>query len=126
MLAMYDKSLILEKLKQVLEAMNRINRRFSGIKSPDDFLITDDALDKLDAIAMMIITIGENIKKIDKETNGSLLNRFPKIDWMGVKGVRDVLSHAYFDIDAEEIFNICHNDIGPLMDVVSQMIKDFE
>lgn len=54
------------------------------------------------------------------------MNRFPKIDWMGVKGVRDVLSHTYFDIDAEEIFNICHNDIGPLMGVVHQMIKDFE
>jgi hypothetical protein len=36
------------------------------IRSPDDFLNSNDGLDRMDGIAMMLIAIGENIKKIDK------------------------------------------------------------
>ena len=28
-----------------------------------------------------------------------------------VKGIRDILSHHYFDLDAEVIFNICKKDV---------------
>ena len=35
---MYDATLLLEKLGQIEEALARIERRFTGINSPDDFL----------------------------------------------------------------------------------------
>lgn len=38
---------------------------------------------------MMLIAVGENFKKIDKETDGNLLNDYPNINWTGVKGIRD-------------------------------------
>ncbi|WP_255353127.1 hypothetical protein [Planktothricoides sp. SR001] len=38
---MSDQSLIYEKLLQIEAALERINRRFSGIESPDDFLDSD-------------------------------------------------------------------------------------
>ena len=111
---MYDKSLVLELINEIEEAFSRIDRRFSIINTPDDFVSSDDGLDRLDAIAMMLIAIGENIKKIDKITQGELLARHPEIPWPGVKGVRDVLAHDYFNIDNEEIYNICSNDLQPL------------
>ena len=111
---MYDNSLVLALMDEIEEAFSRIDRRFSIIKTPDDFVNSDDGLDRLDAIAMMLIAIGENIKKIDKITQGELLARHPEIPWPGVKGVRDVLAHDYFNIDNEEIYNICSNDLQPL------------
>ncbi|MBW1759325.1 MAG: hypothetical protein JRI88_03225 [Deltaproteobacteria bacterium] len=57
---MYDKTLLLEKLQQIDEALGRIERRSSSIKTADDFLDSDMGLDMLDAIAMMLIVIGEN------------------------------------------------------------------
>ena len=111
---MYDNSLVLELMDEIEEAFSRIDRRFSIIKTPDDFVSSDDGLDRLDAIAMMLIAIGENNKKIDKITQGELLARHPEIQWPGVKGVRDVLAHDYFNIDNEEIYNICSNDLQPL------------
>lgn len=36
------------------------------------------------------------------------------IEWKDVKGVRDVIAHRYFDIDAYEIFNIVDNDIDTI------------
>ncbi len=124
---MYDATLLLEKLEQIDEALAKIQRRFSSINSPDDFLDSDKGQDMLDGIAMMLIAIGENFKKIDTETEGKFLtHHYPDIHWSGVKGVRDVLSHQYFNIDAEEIFYICTNDLQPLHTAVQEMIKELE
>lgn len=120
---MPDRTLLIEKLEQIEEALNRMKRRFSGICSSDDFLDSPEGLDKLDGICMMLIAVGESFKKIDTETNGKLLAHHPEINWKGVKGVRDVLSHNYFNIDAEEIFFICRNNLEPLREAVSRMLK---
>jgi len=58
---MYDKALILDILDEIDEAIRRIERRFSEINNPDDFIESDGGLDRLDAIGMMLISIGENI-----------------------------------------------------------------
>ncbi|MBF0100147.1 MAG: DUF86 domain-containing protein [Desulfobacterales bacterium] len=120
---MFDWLLLKEKLEQILEALITVQRRFSKITTPDDFIVSDHGLDMLDAIAMLLIAIGKNFKKIDKETNGSFLKKYPNIDWRGVKGIRDVLSHDYFNIDHEEIYNICESDLLPLIETVHIMIK---
>jgi uncharacterized protein with HEPN domain len=101
---MYDVSLLKEKLEQIRDALLRIQKRFVGITKPEDFARDDSSQDKLDAIAMMLIAMGESFKKIDRQTEGKLLARYPQIDWKGVKGIRDVLAHDYFDIDMEEIY----------------------
>lgn len=120
---MSDPTLLIEKLEQIQEALSRVERRFSNILSPNDFLDTPEGVDKLDAISMMLIAVGESFKKIDTETGGTLLALHPEIDWKGVKGVRDVLSHNYFNIDAEQIFFICQNNIKPLRHSVFKMLK---
>jgi hypothetical protein len=53
---MYDKTLLKEKLEQIMDALQRINRRFAGIETPLDFLATDVNHDKLDAISMLLIS----------------------------------------------------------------------
>ena len=124
---MYDITLLLEKLLQIDEALAKIERRFANISSPDDFLDSDEGLDMLDGIAMMLIAIGENFKKIDKETEGKMLaENYPDIHWSGIKGVRDILSHQYFNIDAEEIYYICKDNLQPLRNAVREMIKELK
>ena len=120
---MYDKEIVIEIIEQILEALKIIKRRSKNINSPDDFLNSDNGLDMLDAICMQLIAVGESIKKIDKITNGKLLKKYPNIDWKGIKGVRDIISHHYFDLDAEEIFNICDNNIEPLAKTLIKIIK---
>jgi uncharacterized protein with HEPN domain len=107
---MYDKGRIIELLEQIDEAIAKIERRFKSVKTPDDFVNTNKGADCLDSIAMMLIAIGENIKAIDKVSKKSILQKYPDIYWPGVKGVRDILAHDYFNIDPEEIFGICSKD----------------
>jgi uncharacterized protein with HEPN domain len=123
---MYDKSLAQEILKQVFQATQRICTRFEPIKSPDDFTESESGIEKLDSICMQLIAIGESLKNLDKITDNSLLPKYPQIDWKKVKAMRDVISHQYFDLDAEAIFDVCENHIDLLADTLQKMIRDMK
>lgn len=73
---------------------------------------------------MRLVAIGEGFKNIDKLSNNSLLENYSEIPWKQVKGIRDILSHHYFDMDAETIFDVSKNEIPKLSKVVNQIILD--
>ncbi len=75
---------------------------------------------------MMLIALGESCKHLDKLTNGELLSRYPEMDWKGVKGMRDVISHHYFDINAEIVFAVCKKNIPSLHAILERMIREFD
>lgn len=123
---MSDTALIREVLSQILEAANRIAWRFAPISKVDDFLDSPEGLEKLDSICMMLIAIGESLKNLDKLTDGKLLAGYPEVDWKGAKGVRDIISHHYFDLDAELIFGICKKDMPGLQQTVAKMVQELK
>lgn len=121
---MFDKKLILEILEQILNATQTIQRRFEPIQAANDFTDSEGGIEKLDAICMQIIAIGESLKSLDKITENSLLPRYPGIDWKKIKGMRDIISHHYFDVDADLIYDVCANHIGILGEKIQNMIND--
>ena len=123
---MYDAELLVDRLRTLLEALERIPRRFAHIAAPDDFYAGDAGIDRMDAICMILIAAGEELKNIDRKTEGKLLSRYPDVKWRGVMGVRDVLAHGYFQVNAEQLFAICRNDIPELIETVKTMIQDIE
>lgn len=123
---MYDIELVREILRQVLGAAQTIAKRFAPITSPEDFVSSEEGLEKLDAICMQLIAIGESVKHLDKVTEGTLLPRYPQIEWKRVMGMRDVLSHHYFDLDAEVVYSVCANHIEVLAQAVQRMLADLE
>jgi uncharacterized protein with HEPN domain len=120
---MPDLIMVKDILEQILSALQKIQWRFKPIESADDFTNTPQGMEKLDSICMLLIAIGESCKKIDHLTNGNLLSLYPEIDWKGVKGLRDIISHHYFDVDAEEIYLICSEQISILNETVQKMLK---
>jgi len=121
---MYDRHLVLEILTQIYQAAATISKRFEPIKSANDFTDSEGGAEKLDAICMQLIAIGESLKNIDKITNKSLFDKYPQIEWDKIKGMRDIISHHYFDVDAEVIFDVCKNHIDNLAKAINQIIKD--
>ena len=123
---MSDKELmVLSTLEDIVFSIELIISRFEKIESSDDFL-EGDGLEKLDSISMRLVAIGEGFKNIDKLTDKKLLPQYPMVDWKGVKGVRDILSHHYFQLDAETIFEICDNYLDELLSVSKSMIGSIE
>jgi uncharacterized protein with HEPN domain len=121
---MYDNGLVLDILQQVFEATQKIEQRFERIETVSDFTDSAFGMERLDSICMLLIAIGESLQNIDKITSGELLRQYPEIDWKGAKGLRDIIAHQYFNIDAEEIFWVCEKHIPPLTQTVSKMIAD--
>lgn len=121
---MSDREMVSELLQQTLDAVERIIKRFEPVDSADFFSDTPGGMEKLDAICMLLIAVGESLKRIDKITNKSLLQGYPDVDWKGVKGMRDIISHHYFDVDAEEIFWVCENHIAVLAETLEKIIAD--
>jgi uncharacterized protein with HEPN domain len=118
--------MVLGTLEEIAHSLVLIRKRFDPIRSTDDFLADESGLTTLDSISMRLIAIGEAFKNIDKLTDKKLLVHYPQINWKGVKGIRDILSHHYFDLDAETIYVICRDEIAPLTEVVDTMIASLK
>ena len=121
---MYDKEVAKEIVSQMLTAVARVQRRAAGITSANDFVTSEEGIDKFDAIAMMLIALGESCKNLDKVTSGQLLPNYPQVDWKGVMGLRDIMSHHYFDANAEAIFTVCKKHIPAMKPVLETILKE--
>ena len=117
-----NKSLALDILHDILSAIERLEKRTEKIHSVDDFLGSSDGMILLDAICMLLIAIGESLKNLDKVTDGELLPTYPSVPWKQVKGLRDIISHHYFDDDADQILWIVKNEITPLKNAINFFI----
>lgn len=121
---MYDKELVLDILEQIIEAIAIIQERCTFASCQNDFMDSKEGQEKLDSICMKLIAVGESLKSLDKITDKKLLVAYPQIEWKKIKGIRDFISHHYFDLDAEVIFGICKNNISDLLAVLQQMQND--
>ena len=87
-------------------------------------LADDNSLMLLDSLCMQLIAIGEGVKKIDKITNKSLFKSYPQIPWREVAAMRDILSHHYFDLNGEIVFEVTTKQIENLQKVLKDIKND--
>ena len=123
---MYDKTLVIDGLRDIEEALLHIIDRTSRIKAAEDFATTPTGVDMLDVATIRLMAVGEEIKKINKRTQGQLLVHYPNIDWKKITDLRNIIAHEYFHIDAVEIFDTVQNDVQPLLTTIQQIIADLE
>lgn len=126
MQSMYDKEIISDLLEKMIEATEKILRRTQNINLVDDFLKDDNSLMLLDSLCMQLIAIGESVKKIDKITDKKLLVNYPEIPWKRVAGMRDIISHHYFDLNADIIFEVTSEHIENLQITLKKIAKDIQ
>lgn len=66
--------------------------------------------------------IGEACKNIPDY----IRNQYPQIDWRGFAGLRDIITHQYFGIDYNVIWDTVINEVPPMYATVINIIKSFE
>jgi len=44
----------------------------------------------------------------------------------GAKGLRDVIAHNYFDLDAELIFEVVKNELPPMLSTLQKIKSDIQ
>ena len=121
-----SKGIALDILEDILSAIERLEERTKDIHSIDDFTGSSSGIVLLDATCMLLIAIGESLKNLDKTTNGKLLPTYPSIPWKNVKGLRDIIAHHYFDVDASQILWIIKNELSPLKKAICFFIEELK
>jgi uncharacterized protein with HEPN domain len=120
----FDIEIALDSLQKIKTMLELIIERAKVVKTPDDFLRSPGGMMRLDAICMNLIALGETVKGLDKQTNAQLLKNYPDVYWRGVMGMRDKISHHYFEIDTDVVFRTLEEDIPKMKPVVEKMIVD--
>lgn len=82
---------------------------------------TASGMKKMDAICMMLIVIGESLKNLDKITEEKLLSCYPDVDWRKAKGLRNIITHHYANINAETVFFTRKRKIPLLLDTIQRI-----
>ena len=111
------------KGREVIDYLNDIDDSISDILNfAADMTVDEFEADKKTQYAVIhcLEVIGEAVKKIPDD----LKNRYNKIPWKEIAGMRDKLIHDYFGVDLETVWTTIAEDIPPLKELIGQIIED--
>ncbi|WP_340112507.1 HepT-like ribonuclease domain-containing protein [Maribellus mangrovi] len=123
---MFDKILAFDLITLIEDNLNTVRQRTRSVTSSDDFTSSEAGMILLDSVCMKLVAVGESIKNLDKVSNKELLPKYPQIQWKQAMGMRDIIVHHYFDVDAEQIFNTLREDIPLLLSVLATIKSDLK
>ena len=106
-------------LQELLTSIQKIALYSADYRNGDDFYHDQKSFD---ASMMQFVVIGEIITRLDS----SYKTEHPQIPWQKIKNFRNIIAHDYFGIDADEIWDICFEDLEAYEKVVIKLIKEID
>ena len=103
-------------LSHILESISEIEKYLEGI-SEDEFSRSTQIQD---AVVRRLEIIGEASKNIPP----SLKEKYPKIPWRKITGMRDVLIHGYFGVNMKLVWDASTQDIMELKKEIKMILKE--
>jgi uncharacterized protein with HEPN domain len=118
----HNKQIVKNLLAQINSSLKLISEWNVNIKAPEEYLVSPEGMRTLAATCMLLESIGEAVKKVDKLLPDYLQNVAPDIPWKQIKGMRDHIAHGYFDIDADVIYDAVVNDVDSLKTAIDALL----
>ena len=103
-------------LYDIFQSVEKIEAFTRGISF--DQLMLDERTK--DAILRNLQVIGEASKNLPE----SLIADHPEVDWSGLAGVRDIVTHRYFRVDWHLLWTSIHEELPVLKDQVRDLMKE--
>jgi uncharacterized protein with HEPN domain len=72
------------------------------------------------AVTRAIGIVGEAASKVSNE----LRDQMPQIPWSAIVGMRNILIHAYFDVELDEVWDTVTTDLPPLIVEIEKMVNE--
>jgi uncharacterized protein with HEPN domain len=100
-------------LDDILEAADRIQKYTKSLT------LTDFRKNKMtvDATLRNLEVIGEAAKNLPDDVK----KKHPEIEWKKISGLRDILIHAYPNVDLETVWDIIENKIPELKKQIKEI-----
>ena len=102
-------------LEDIQVSAAKIQRYTKGLSFEDFFgneLVFDAVLRNLEII-------GEAAKNVPTEVR----QRYPDVEWRRIAGLRDVLAHAYFNLENVILWDIVQNRVSLLLKQVEHILE---
>jgi uncharacterized protein with HEPN domain len=74
------------------------------------------------AFERVMEVLGEAVKRLPDE----LRSRYPAVDWRGIAGMRDRVSHGYDAVDYEVLWRAVQDRVPGLLSTIERMLRDLE
>lgn len=103
-------------LLAIVDCCSKIEK-FIALQSNADTFFEDQKT--FDAVLMNLIVIGESVARISEDTKV----RESQIPWLKIKGLRNIVAHDYFGVDAEEIWQIIKTNLPEFERELIQLLK---
>lgn len=111
-----DTARLLDYLVHIVQAIGRIKHYTAGMKDRD---FRNSELVQ-DAVVRNIEIIGEAAKNIERH-HPEFAAQHPEVPWAVIYAMRNRVSHGYFDVDLDVVWNTIGNDLPDLERQVLQL-----
>ena len=105
-----------ERLKDILRAIERIVGYTDGL-SYEQFCADGRTME---AVQYNFIVIGEAVSHLPPD----LIESHPEIPWPEMRGLRNVVAHAYFAVSSSVLWQTARSDLVPLVESVRTLIGE--
>ncbi len=105
-----------EYLEHILDEARYLNSVV--VKTKQEKFLQDETLKR--AFVRSIEIIGEAVKQIPI----NLRKQHPQIEWRAIAGMRDRLTHSYYGVDYEIVWDAVANEIPILALAIQAMLVD--
>jgi len=103
-------------LLSLLETILKIEKYTANYSSSDDLYVNDR---DFDAAMMNFIVLGQEVGKLSEE----IKFKNPHVNWSKIYGLRNIIAHHYFGINADLVWQIIKNDLPILKEQIKQLSK---
>ncbi|MFH1094612.1 MAG: DUF86 domain-containing protein [Candidatus Micrarchaeota archaeon] len=102
-------------LVDMLESIHKIETYAAGL---DEKSFGSDSRAQ-DAVIRRLEIIGEASKGLPER----IKTGYPHVPWKEIAGMRDVLIHSYFGVNATRVWNVVQTDLPPLKDALASSLE---
>jgi len=103
------------RLSDIAEALEKIDRYTR--RGKDSFLADE----------LVQVWVIHHLQMIGEAANGitaAIRERSPDVPWGEIIGLRNILVHHYFAINAQEIWAVVERDLPPLRPAIQRILKE--
>ncbi len=102
-------------LEDILESIKRIEESTLSLNK-NEF---SNNITIQDAVIRRFEIIGEAVKNLPQDFK----DNHPEIAWKEIAGMRNVLTHAYFEVSVERVWNTVQKDLPHLKEQIQNLLQ---